>query len=130
MERRNAVLDAAAVSYLSSGDRKFVKKFLSTKPYSGGLEDALRYCLTSLPVDISDDVEKSSVVQSMLKQGATSMTDALRRVRNDLAHGSRGYDVEHLHEVSALLERVARAHLLRILGCPDQAQKRALRYPD
>jgi hypothetical protein len=129
VERRKVVMETAAISYLSSDHREFVDKFLSKKPYTGGVEDALRYCLTSLSFDISENLEKSAIVQTMLDQGATSMPDALRRVRNDLAHGNRGYPVQDLHEVATLLERLARAHLLRLLGCPDEVQGRALRPP-
>lgn len=51
---------------------------------------------------------------------------ALRVVRNNLAHGLRGYESGLLHEVVGILERVVRAQALRLLGCAGEVQQRAL----
>ena len=49
---------------------------------------------------------------------------ALSRVRNDLAHGNKGFDAYDLHETVRVLERIVRAHALRLLGCPEQVVER------
>ncbi|MCW3038784.1 MAG: hypothetical protein JWM31_689, partial [Solirubrobacterales bacterium] len=125
LEARGKVLDAPGISYLSTEDSRFLKRNLSKRPPST-LETPLRYCLDALPVDLSPSLEGSKLVKQLLSEGATSMPDALRIVRNDLAHGNRGYDMTDLRELAELLDRVARAHLLRVLGCPESAQKRVL----
>ena len=54
---------------------------------------------------------------------------ALRVARNNLAHGTRGYDPAALDETVSLLEQVVRAHALRLLGCPDEVLARVLKDP-
>ncbi|MBX9243855.1 hypothetical protein ICW40_03425 [Actinotalea ferrariae] len=84
---------------LSTQDRRFIKDNLQKRP-SSSLDGAL--------------------VKGLRASGrATSTSDALRHVRNDLAHGNRGYAFDELDEVVAVLERIVRGHALRLLGCPD-----------
>ncbi len=49
---------------------------------------------------------------------------ALRVIRNNLAHGNRGYDASDLHAVTVILDKVTRAHTLRALGCEMKIQQR------
>jgi hypothetical protein len=51
---------------------------------------------------------------------------ALAKIRNDLAHGNRGYPAQELVTVVKILDRIARAHLLRAIGCPEGVQTRAM----
>jgi len=80
------------------------------------------------PVNLSGALEATELVKRVRSdpRKPDSMPAALRLVRNDLAHGTRGYDTLELSDVADLLDRVARAHLLRILGCPESAQRSAL----
>ncbi len=57
---------------------------------------------------------------------AKNAADALRIIRNDLAHGTKGYDAYQLLQVVEVLERVVRAHALELLGCPDLVISRLL----
>ncbi|MFD1826782.1 MULTISPECIES: hypothetical protein [Mumia] len=57
---------------------------------------------------------------------ARNAADALRIIRNDLAHGTKGYDAYELQQVVAVLERMVRAHALDLLGCPDKVVGRVL----
>ena len=49
---------------------------------------------------------------------------AIRIARNALAHGTRGFDAEDLDPVNEILDRVVRAHALRLLGCDERLSGR------
>ncbi|MDP8977428.1 MAG: hypothetical protein M3N17_02410, partial [Actinomycetota bacterium] len=59
-------------------------------------------------------------------RNAETTVGTLRVVRNNLAHGLRGYEPHLLHQVVTILERVVRAQALRLLSCPEAVQERAL----
>jgi hypothetical protein len=63
------------------------------------------------------------------RPGWSSTRSARRVARNNLAHGTRGYDSAMLDETVTLLELVVRAHALRLLGCPDVVVRRVLEGP-
>jgi len=70
-------------------------------------------------------IERTPLVVGLIESHrADSTADALRVVRNDLAHGVRGYPVRELRGVVDVLERIVRGHALRLLGCPDAAVAR------
>ncbi|GAA1817763.1 hypothetical protein [Agromyces neolithicus] len=123
-ERRDFAL-AEAGKALSSDAVKFLKRHLSRRPASS-LQQVLGETLTAVPVDITPDLEGSDLVDEVMADARkpTNSYDALRLVRNDLAHGTRGYDFQALHAVSTLLDGVVRAHMLRILDCSEEAQRR------
>ncbi|MET7702716.1 hypothetical protein [Streptomyces sp. NPDC005485] len=100
---------------------KFVKKHLSKKP-SVSLDIALNALMTGLPVNIMDRLDATELVkevQAASTTAALTTPGALRVVRNDLAHGNRGYEPHQLQVVVRLLEFIVRGHALRILGCPE-----------
>ena len=49
---------------------------------------------------------------------ADSVYGLIRKVRNDLAHGSRHHDTDRLAPLNDALDRLCRAHMLRLLECP------------
>lgn len=109
---------------LTVEDLRFLKKFLMKRPI-GNLDSALNAMASSLPVDGMDAIKKTILVKGVLSsKRAESAPAALRTVRNDLAHGNRGYPFDDLDEVVTLLERIVRAHALRLLGCPDPVVSR------
>jgi hypothetical protein len=59
----------------------------------------------------------------------TTPASALRIVRNNLAHGKRGYDPQVLDEAVRILELIVRGHSLRILGCSDHVVARVFDEP-
>lgn len=122
-EHRSVV--TAAKKHLAPEMWAFVKKHLSRRPASG-LHEVLAQTLASVPVDITESLEASELVAEAVAGPKETIDsyDAIRVVRNDLAHGTRGYSSSSIHEVSRLLESVVRAHLLRILGCSIDAQRR------
>ncbi|MCL4293402.1 MAG: hypothetical protein KJ056_10295 [Acidimicrobiia bacterium] len=123
---RDAVLEAVE-GHLDATQRRFLKTNLRKDPLTG-LEDSLTAMVSRLPVDLMPRIEESALVADAKAgpRSPTSAVGALRVVRNDLAHGRRGYDPLHLHEVVVLLERVVRAHALRLLGCPESVLERVL----
>lgn len=56
--------------------------------------------------------------------------DALRVARNGSAHGTRGFDAYDLDQVNDILDRLVRAHGLRLLGCPPAVYGRLTTLPD
>ncbi|WP_133885212.1 hypothetical protein [Streptomyces sp. BK208] len=72
----------------------------------------------------------SLVAEAMSNPSVKAPANALRIVRNNLAHGTRGYDAFELDEVVHILELAVRAHSLRILGCPDDVVKRVFEESD
>ncbi|WP_371661328.1 hypothetical protein [Streptomyces sp. NBC_00280] len=100
---------------------RFIKKHLPKKP-SANLEIALDALMTGLPANIMDRLSTTELVMEVQAANTTTAlttAGALRVVRNDLAHGNRGYAPHRLREVVRLLEFIVRGHALRILGCPD-----------
>jgi len=114
---------------LPSSVRRFVKDFLG-KRIPASLDEVLKDTLTSLPVDLTDLLGSSDLLLSVKDdpRAPQGVFGAVRIIRNDLAHGNKGYPTAELSHVSSILERVARAHMLRILGCSDEVQSRALSH--
>jgi hypothetical protein len=111
---------AQAKEALDAETFKFVKKHLpKSRPTS--LDTALDALMADLPHNIMDRLSTTELVRNLLATNitASSTAGALRVVRNDLAHGNRGYEPHHLQEVVRLLEFIVRGHALRILGCPQ-----------
>jgi hypothetical protein len=121
-ERREAVmakLKDLTNEHLSAQDRRFIKDTLQKRPASS-LDGTLEFMAKALPVNGIEALASTKLVEGLRASGrATSTSDALRHVRNDLAHGNRGYEFDELHEVVKVLERIVRGHALRLLGCPD-----------
>ncbi|MFJ4787584.1 hypothetical protein [Streptomyces sp. NPDC088794] len=112
---------ARAKEDLDAKTFQFVKKYLSKKrPES--LDKALDALVMGLPVNVMDRLSATELVKEVQAASTTvSLTTAgaLRTVRNDLAHGNRGYDFYLLQKVVEILEFIVRGHALRILGCPE-----------
>lgn len=125
-ERRGAIIaklvamfDEPPTEALSEDDRQFIERFLMKGPM-GGLDGALVAMAKALPVNGMKALGSTALVKGLRASGdAASTPEALRRVRNHLAHGERGYPVHDLDEAVAVLERIVRGHALRLLGCAD-----------
>jgi hypothetical protein len=50
----------------------------------------------------------------------------IREVRNDLAHGNQNFSARELEPWTRVLEQLARAEMLRLLGCPPTVVERAV----
>lgn len=124
-EERRAALIETTKEHLDSDARKFLKRNLRKEPISNA-EEALQAMISGLPVDLMHLLDATKLVQAVKQEEPVTTVGALRVVRNNLSHGVRGYDPEDLHTVLQILERVVRAHALRLLGCPDIVQNRAL----
>lgn len=112
---------------LDSAKRRFLKNNLAKRPLRG-LDEALRHLLEKLPVNLTPQLSACGLLAGYLAEAKGPETQrvayALTRVRNDLAHGNRGFDAYDLNEAVRVLERIVRAHALRLLGCPDSVLER------
>lgn len=126
IENRDAVVEAVAGS-LDNKQRKFLERNLGTRP-PAGLESAINWLAKRLPGNVLDRLDATSLVTTAKAPTgeAKNAPDALRIVRNDLAHGNRGYDAYELHEAVNILEVMVRAHALQLLGCPVAVVERVL----
>ena len=117
--REAAVAAVTASSDLDPTTVKFVRDKLPKRPRSG-LSQTLQAVLRLLPSDATvEQVEALDLVQQV-KADPTTMdktwATALSIVRNDLSHGSRGWDSTLLQPAADLLETYCRAHLMLMLG--------------
>jgi hypothetical protein len=128
--KRDAVL-AAVLDHLDSEGKKFLKTNLAREPRVS-LDDALRGLVKGLPGDPMGQIARSALIaEAMTDERKPDTTEsALRVVRNNLAHGNRGYEAEDLQEVVKVLERVVRAHALRVLGGGPKSVERLLTQND
>lgn len=113
---------------LEKDDLKFLKASVMKRP-PASLNEPLKWAVESLPIDLTTKISSSNlIIDAMTDEPEKCPTwiDALRVVRNHLAHGTKGFDANHLDETAKHLDRVARSHTLRILGCGDEALSRVL----
>lgn len=118
-EDRAAVVEVAK-DVLDDKQLKFLERALSKRP-PGGLEPAINWLSKKLPGDTKTRLEAVSLIR-MVKAAPTNAKnapDALRIIRNDLAHGTKGYETYELQQVVNVLEQMVRGHALQVLGCPS-----------
>jgi hypothetical protein len=125
-EDRDDVIELAKV-VLNDKQMRFLERTLSKRPLSG-LESAINWLAKKLPGDVKKPLEATSLIMTLkaAPTNAKSASDALRIIRNDLAHGTKGYDTYELHQVVTVLEQMVRAHALELLGCPGGVVSRVL----
>ncbi|WP_169734294.1 ApeA N-terminal domain 1-containing protein [Hamadaea tsunoensis] len=129
-QKRALVLGAIRLSLYKEG-RRFLDKYLMKTP-PGSLDARLRQIFADLPNNPTDELKALPLIQAMFGDARrpTDVGHALRLIRNDLSHGSKNYDAREVNEVVIVLHRVARAHLLRLLGCDDAALRAVLQPRD
>ncbi|MFJ8010216.1 HEPN domain-containing protein [Streptomyces fagopyri] len=115
----------------SSEDRKFLKRSISNSPPKG-LDSRLRESFMQVAPDVLTQLASTELIKGVMTDPRKphDAADALRIIRNDLAHGNKGYPVDDLRAVERILERVTRAHFLRVLGYPNSVLERAMRPTD
>ena len=106
---------------------KFLERNIDKRP-PGGLEPAINWLAKKLPGNMKEQLEATPLIAATKAApvNAKNAPDALRILRNDLAHGTKGYDAYELHIVVMVLERMVRAHALELLGCPGDVISRVL----
>jgi hypothetical protein len=129
LSKREAVINSLE-GHLDRDAKKFLKRYLLKSPPTS-LETALNSMVRDLPVDVMDRLADTSLVAEATSEPPhpTTTAGALRVVRNNLAHGNRGYDARALNDAVRILELIVRGHSLRILGCPDDVVKRIFDEP-
>jgi hypothetical protein len=120
-----AIIDNAALDLQT---KNFIKRNLAKRPFSS-LDTALSWAAKSLPGDVAARIADCQLVREVINDGrATDWANALRVVRNDLAHGDRSYEAQALYDTSQLLDRVVRAHVLRTVNAGDDVLETLLSY--
>ncbi|MFC7864592.1 hypothetical protein ACFU5B_12330 [Streptomyces murinus] len=95
LSKREQVIDSLS-SAADLDVMQFLKKFLSKNPPTS-LDAVLKSKTGALAVDIMDRIAATSLVaEAMSNPSVRTPANALRIVRNNLAHGTRGYDAENL----------------------------------
>lgn len=124
-ERDSAILELTGK--ISAAAMRFIKSNLARRPATS-LDQVLRETIAGLPKDLTPEIAATRLVVAAMSdpRKPNSSYDALRIIRNDLAHGSRGYPAADIDQVARLLDRVVRAQLLRLLDCPDKVVEREL----
>ncbi|MEU8632488.1 hypothetical protein AB0C38_09995 [Amycolatopsis sp. NPDC048633] len=112
---------------LDGGQLKFLERNLGKRP-PGGLENAINWLAKRLPGDVRKTLESTDLVAAVKAEPvkARNSADALRIIRNNLAHGTKGYDDFELRGVVRVLELIVRANALQLLGCPEAVICRVL----
>lgn len=125
-EQREKLIQTVA-EHLDPESVRFLKRNLRKDPPTS-LQDALRAVISGSPIDLMPKLDRTGLVGAVKVDHPNPETtvSALRVVRNNLAHGLRGYEPHLLHDVVNIFERVVRAQALRLLGCPEEVQERAL----
>lgn len=127
-ETREALIETLkGADTLDAQQLRFLKNNLAKRPLRG-LDEALRHLLQELPVDLTPRLSGCDLLTGYLTEAEgpekQRVAYALSRVRNDLAHGNKGFDAYDLNGAVRVLERIVRAHALRLLGCPDSVLER------
>ena len=125
---KRAEVVAAVEEALNKAQLDFLNRNLAKWP-PAGLESAINWLRKELPGDIRKRLDNTTIVKATraAPDNATSSADALRMIRNNLAHGRKGYDIHELQEVVRVLDQIVRAHALQLLGCPDTVVRRVLK---
>lgn len=117
---------ATLQGHLGTSQARFLKRSISKEP-PRNLRTALEAAF-DLPEEFARTraaLEASRLVTQLVAEDENLQPlDALRVARNGLAHGTRGFDAYDLDEVNETLNRLVRAHGLRLLGCPPSVYGR------
>ncbi|MEU0948496.1 HEPN domain-containing protein [Streptomyces canus] len=120
LEKRGNILDSlGGCMALAKKEMKFLKDMLPKRPPTS-LDSRLRDCFNAVPGKTLERLMEVEVIKGFEEDPA----NALRIMRNDLAHGNRGYPIEDLDSVARIVERATRAHFMRILGASESVQMR------
>jgi hypothetical protein len=125
--KRSLFLSAVQYSLFKEA-RKFLEKYVAKEPFAG-LDNCLRELFKMLPVDITPVLAATPIIVDVManhEKRPQDVANALRVIRNDLSHGNRSYPDWQIKAAANLLERVARAHMLRLLGGGPEIQRRVL----
>ena len=129
--RRKETVERIQASGASEEDIRFLKKAWSSRPredLARRLRSLIRH--KDLPPIARETVESLASTVVFAEVSESSVEQAIRHVRNDLAHGNRNYAEQDLRRWTDVLDALCRAHLLRLLGCPPTVMEGAFRVLD
>lgn len=131
LEKRNSLIDRLTAlrdsELLTTAELRFAKSAIQKSPPQG-LDTALRYHFERLPSsNVVDNLSSHALIERVAStlQPAT-VENALRVIRNQMAHGERDYPVGDLDKLASILNRIVRAIFLELLDCGEEACRRAL----
>ena len=110
----------AVDGHISGKQKQFLKRNLHREP-ARSMEDALNAAF-DLPDQFAATraaLESSHLVTTLVAEEECTPLRRPANRRNGLAHGTRKFPVEDLQQVDRNVDRLVRAHGLRLLGCPD-----------
>jgi hypothetical protein len=111
---RKSVLHDAREAGMSPETLQWLKDALPVRPPTS-LSTALRWSVANLHPSIVELLKQEPLVQGLLDEETLDWADALRKVRNNLAHGSGTYPAHQLDDTNRWLERVAQGHVVRLI---------------
>ncbi|MEU5326136.1 ApeA N-terminal domain 1-containing protein [Streptomyces parvus] len=130
LEMLNEIFSATS---LSGKDKRFLKRNFTSRPLVS-LDARLRESFSVIPEGVMSALASTSLMETLAcdprEPKIKDPADILRLARNDLSHGNRGYPIQDLEEVAEILEKAARAHLLRCLGGSQAAQAHVIKGED
>lgn len=118
--RRRALLDQLGVLELNPSDLRFIRNTWSKRrPIS--LESRLHGLLRALPTSVETRLRGlpglAPIADQLCSDGiAKTLPAQLSKLRNQLSHGDRTYDEDELRPWVEVVNVVAQANLLRLLG--------------
>lgn len=126
LETRNDLL-AAVTGLLTADQLKFIKTNLVKRPHRG-LAEALKSSIGSLPQDLTPELLSCELVSTIAAplpgKDLHRAGQALSTIRNDLAHGNRGFSIRQIAQIVVVLEKIVRGHALHLMDCPEAVIQR------
>lgn len=113
---------------IAEDDRQFLSENLLRNPYVS-LESALIAIFNGFSASVREEIDAAPLVKKVREAEANQhmrVEAVLAKVRNKLSHGATNYEPDDLDGVAAILDRVVRSELLRVLEAPESCRKRLL----
>lgn len=129
--RRDETITRLVTAGVEADDLKFLKSAWSSRPrddLARRLRSLVRH--TGLPTKSRQVVDGLSATDIYAELRERNVESAIRRIRNDLAHGNRNYADRGLRPWTEVLDALCRAHLLRLLSCPPSVMEAAFSLPE
>jgi hypothetical protein len=129
--RRKETIDRLHVSGALDEDIRFLKQAWPSRPredLARRLRSLIRH--RDLPPVVRQTVESLRSTGIFAEVNESTVENAIRHVRNDLAHGNRNYAEWNLRRWTDVLDALCRVHLLRLLGCSSTVMEGAFRVLD
>ena len=129
--RRGETIERIGAAGGLAKDMRFLKQAWSKRPrddLSRRLRSLVRH--KDLPATARSVFDALGDTPLAKEVRESNVENAVRHIRNDLAHGNRNYSDRELRRWTVVLDALCRGHLLRLLGCPTAVIERAFQLPE